>query len=282
MNEGLSNAAIKRIGVSFVESMGIVRTKTLMRLLEHYSEYKTERVWITYIYRLIQSSDLVYLQRGGRGAASIVGTSDVKVQPLMEVRYAHELRVAEVAVEFIRQGFEWIPPIKTRHGAHKVADGSAWLGDVCVDIEVEISPKNQRHWAAAIDRYRKKQETTDLGVVYVFGNDGLRRSFRTSMAEKDTPGWWHLGLNNGRGLHERQDADAAIAHKVKQAVINGEIRATKTNTEEQLTAAETAPARSTDAVENPPTRVETELERMRRELMERRRQKQQKAEQEQD
>ena len=108
MNEGLSNAAIKRIGVSFVESMGIVRTKTLMRLLEHYSEYKTERVWITYIYRLIQSSDLVYLQRGGRGAASIVGTSDVKVQPLMEVRYAHELRVAEVAVEFIRQGFEWI------------------------------------------------------------------------------------------------------------------------------------------------------------------------------
>ena len=102
------------------------------------------------------------------------------------------------------------------------------------------------------------------------------------MAEKDTPGWWHLGLNNGEGLHERQDADAAIVHKVKQAVSEGEIRATKISTEEQLTVAETATARSTDAVENPPTRVETELERMRRELMERRRQKQQKLEQAQD
>ena len=100
------------------------------------------------------------------------------------------------------------------------------------------------------------------------------------MAEKDIPGWWHLGLNNGGGLHERQDADAAIVHKVKQAVIEGEIRATKTSTEEQLTAAETATARSTDAVENPPTRVETELERMRREFEERRQQKRQKAEQE--
>lgn len=282
MTEVLSNAEIKRIGVSFVESMKVVRVKTLIRLLQHYSSYKTDNAWGTFVSRMIQSSELVYLQRGGKQVGSIVGISDVKLRPMLEVQHAHELRVAEVAVEFIRQGFEWTPPINNGVGASKVADGTAWMDDVRIDVEVELSPKNQRRWGAVIDRYRKKQETQTLGVVYVFGNDGIRRSFRTIMAENNTPGWWYLGLNDGQSLQERQEADAVIAQATKQAVMAGEIQATNpdtrpTNTEIQPAnnvEGETAPTPARSA-EQPPERAETELERMRRELLERRRQKQQ-------
>lgn len=286
MTEPLTNGEVRRIGVSFVESMKVVRVKTLIRLLEHYSVERTADAWPMFISRMVKSSGLIYAQRGGRHVESIVGVSDVKLRPMLEVQHAHELRVAEVAVEFIRQGFEWTPPINNGVGASKVADGTAWLGDVRIDVEVELSPKNQRRWAAVIDRYRKQQETQTLGVVYVFGNDGIRRSFRTIMAENNTPGWWYLGLNNGQSLQERQEADSVIAQATKQAVLAGEIQATDpdirpANTE--LVPADNVEGETahtpTRSAEQPPERAETELERMRREFIERRRQKQQEAEQ---
>lgn len=286
MAESLTNREVREIGVSFIESVRVVRVKTLKRLLEHYSVDRTAEAWPMFISRMVKSNGLIYAQRGGRHVESIVGVSDVKLGALLEVQYAHELRVADVAVEFILQGFEWTPPINNGVGASKVADGTAWLGDVRIDVEVEQSPKNQRRWAAVIDRYRKKQETQKLGVVYVFGNDGLRQSFRTIMAEKHTPGWWYLGLNSGKSLQERQEADAVIAQATKQAVMAGEIQATNpatrpTNTEihpADNVEGETAPT-PTRSAEQPPERAETEIERRRREIMERRRQKQQESEQ---
>jgi len=273
MAERLTNVELKEVGVAFVESMGVVKAKTLMRLLQHYSAYRTEGTWSVFISRFVKASGLVYVQRGGRHVESIIGTSDVALRPMMEVQHAHELRVSEIAVEFIRQGFDWIPPINSGVGASKVSDGTAWLGDSCIEIEVELSPKNQRRWAAVIDRYRKKQETAAVGVVYVFGNEGLRRSFRNVMAEKDTPGWWHLGLANGETLEERQDADSEIARTAKQAILNGEIGATRAAIGEQLSMQTESAPTPHESAEQAPARVETRAERLRRELEEERQRK---------
>lgn len=271
--EGLTSAEVKRIGVSFVESMKVVRVKTLVRLLQHYSSFKTENTWSSFVSRMVKSSELVYLQRGGKDVDSIIGTSDVKLRPMLEVQHAHELRVAEVAVEFIRQGFEWIPPVNSGVGASKVSDGTAWLGDARVEVEVELSPKNQRRWSAVIDRYRKKQESAAVGVSYVFGNDGLRRSFRNIMAEKDTPGWWYLGLNSGETLEERQAADSDIASKAKQAIIAGDIRATDSTIGEPLSMQDEVSPPPHESAEQAPARVETRAERLRREFEQQRQRK---------
>ena len=77
----------------------------------------------------------------GREEVGRLWESDVKLRPMLEVQHAHELRVAEVAVEFIRQGFEWTPPLTMEWGQARwqmVRHG--WV--MCVDVEVRLSQKS--------------------------------------------------------------------------------------------------------------------------------------------
>ena len=93
------------------------------------------------------------------------------------------------------------------------------------------------------------------------------------MAEKDTPGWWYLGLNSGETLEERQAADSEIASKAKQAIMSGEIRATDSTIREPLSMqGEVAPPPH-ESAEQAPARVETDVQRLRRKLVEERQRK---------
>ena len=129
-------------------------------------------------------------------ACAEVVPEDKQGIPLLEIQAGHELRVTEVAVEFIRAGFTWVPALATGKGSSKIADGVAWLGDYRIEVEIELSAKKQSRWKGIIDRYRNQQKTSPFGVCYIFGNDGLRRSFRNLMAAEKTTGYWYLGVTD--------------------------------------------------------------------------------------
>ena len=134
-------------------------------------------------------------------ACAEVVPEDKQGIPLLEVQAGHELRVTEVAVEFIRAGFTWVPALATGKGSSKISDGVAWLGDYRIEVEIELSAKKQSRWKGIIDRYRNQQKTSPFGVCYIFGNDGLRRSFRNLMAAEKTTGYWYLGVTDSENSH---------------------------------------------------------------------------------
>ena len=136
--------------VEFIHTMRVIRRSTLIRLLEYYLGEKKDATWSVYIHRLIQESDLVYLRKNNGQEESIIGTEDKQGIPLLEVQAGHELRVTEVAVEFIRAGFIWVPALATGKGASKISDGVAWLGEYRIEVEIELSAKKtitvERHY----------------------------------------------------------------------------------------------------------------------------------------
>ena len=152
-------------------------------------------------------------------ACAEVVPEDKQGIPLLEIQAGHELRVTEVAVEFIRAGFTWVPALATGKGSSKISDGVAWLGDYRIEVEIELSAKKQSRWKGIIDRYRNQQKTSPFGVCYIFGNDGLRRSFRNLMAAEKTTGYWYLGVTDSDQVEERQKTDAAIVAEVKSALL---------------------------------------------------------------
>ena len=83
-------------------------------------------------------------------ACAEVVPEDKQGIPLLEVQAGHELRVTEVAVEFIRAGFTWVPALATGKGSSKISDGVAWLGDYRIEVEIELSGKKtitvERHY----------------------------------------------------------------------------------------------------------------------------------------
>lgn len=219
-------ASAKAQAVEFVAAQGVVRRSTLVRLLEHLLGPKSESAWASYVSRLVRESELEYLLRGTYSHESVIGTADRKKIPLLEVQAAHEIRVSEVAVEFIRAGFDWMPPNVSGKGASKVSDGVAWLGECRIEVEVELSPKKQARWKGIIERYRNQQASEPIGVCYLFATDGLRRSFRQVMSKAETPGWWHLAVSDGDTTEERQATDLAAARSCRAAIEDGKVRAT--------------------------------------------------------
>lgn len=231
----MNNQQAKLQVVEFIHTMRIIRRSTLIRLLEHYLGEKKDATWSVYIHRLIQESDLVYLRKNNGQEESIIGTEEKQGIPLLEVQAGHELRVTEVAVEFIRAGFIWVPALATGKGASKISDGVAWLGEYRIEVEIELSAKKQSRWKGIIDRYRNQQKTSPFGVCYIFGNDGLRRSFRNLMAAEKTTGYWYLGVTDSDQVKERQKTDAAIVTEVKSAIENGAIHTPQQNPDTQTT-----------------------------------------------
>lgn len=260
MRSPVSDAEVKVLTVELVRSLRVMRMSTLIRYLEHLLGEKARGTWSVYVSRLVKSTELEYVQRGGSRAESILGVDLTRQFSVVEVQAAHELRVADLAVEFIRAGFDWSPPLA--RGAHdeKVADGTAWMGGARIEIEVELSAKTARRWRRVAARYRDIQARETVGVLYVFAHDGLRRSFRTVLAERGTPGWWHLGLSDMSSTEHRQQADAALAALVYDAVQSGEVQATNIGQ-----AALLEPA--ADAIEKPPQPALSRAEQKKQELL---------------
>lgn len=260
MRTPVSDAEVKVLTVELVRSLRVVRMSTLVRYLEHLLGEKKRGAWSTYVSRLVQQTELEYVQRGGSRAESILGVDVTRQFAVVEVQAAHELRVADVAVEFIRAGFDWTPPLA--RGAHdeKVSDGTAWMGQTRVEVEVELSAKTAKRWRRVAARYRDIQAREPVGVLYVFASDGLRRSFRTVLAERGTPGWWHLGVSDMSSTEGRQAADAALAALVYEAVQAGEIQTTNVGQAALLEP-------TTDAIEKPPQATLSRAEQKRQELL---------------
>jgi hypothetical protein len=134
------------------------------------------------------------------------------------------------------------------------------MGHVRVEVEVELSAKTAKRWRRVAARYRDIQAREPVGVLYVFASDGLRRSFRTVLAERSTPGWWHLGVSDMASTEARQTADAALAALVHEAVQADEIQTTNIGQ-----AALLEPA--VDAIEKPPQAPLSRAEMKRQELL---------------
>lgn len=260
MRTPVSDAEVKVLTVELVRSLRVVRMSTLIRYLEHLLGEKKRGAWSTYVSRLVQQTELEYVQRGGSRAESILGVDLPRQFAVVEVQAAHELRVSDLAVEFMRAGFDWTPPLA--RGAHdqKVSDGTAWMGDTRIEIEVELSAKTAKRWRLIAGRYRDLQTREPVGVLYVFASDGLRRSFRTVLAERGTPGWWHLGVADMSSTENRQAADAALVAVVYEAVRNGEVQASNVGQAALLEPAETA-------IEKPPQAALSRTEQKRQELL---------------
>lgn len=259
MRSPVSDAEVKVLAVEMVRSLRVMRMSTLIRYLEHLLGEKSRRTWSTYVSRLVQQTELEYVQRGGNRAESILGVDVTRQMPVVEVQAAHELRVADVAVEFIRAGFDWTPPLARGSQDEKVADGTAWLGESRIEVEVELSAKTARRWRRIAARYRDIQARESMGVLYVFSHDGLRRSFRTVLSERGTPGWWYLGVSDMSSVEARQETDARFARIAYDAVQAGEIQVTNVGQ-----AALLEPA--AEAVEKPPRAALTRAEQKRQEL----------------
>ena len=257
MRTPVSDAEVKVLTVELVRSLRVVRMSTLIRYLEHLLGEKKRGAWSTYVSRLVQQTELEYVQRGGSRAESILGVDVTRQFAVVEVQAAHELRVADLAVEFIRAGFDWTPPLA--RGAHdeKVSDGTAWMGQTRVEVEVELSAKTAKRWRRVAARYRDIQAREPVGVLYVFASDGLRRSFRTVLAERGTPGWWHLGVSDMSSREGRQAADAALVY---EAVQSGEIQTTNVGQAALLEP-------TADAIEKPPQATLSRAEQKRQELL---------------
>lgn len=209
---------------TLVEGLGVIRTRTLIRLLEHIFGSRSDAQWQVIVHRLIKTSSIERVQYG-RGDNSVISSAASKNRELFSVQAQHELRVAEVAVEFIRQGFDWVPTLYSGVVASKVSDGVAWLDGVRIDVEVELSAKKQSRWAGIIKRYNTYTRTHDCGIVYIFGSDGLQNSFKTVMEITPPFGWWHLAVSDGDDTTQRQVTDEQVALTVKQAITNREIKA---------------------------------------------------------
>lgn len=245
MRSPVSDAEVKVLTVELVRSLRVMRMSTLIRYLEHLLGEKSRGTWSTYVSRLVQRTELEYVQRGGSRAESIVGVDVTRQLPVVEVQAAHELRVADLAVEFIRAGFDWTPPLARGSHDEKVSDGTAWMGDARIEVEVELSAKTARRWRRIIGRYRDIQAREAMGVMYVFSQDGLRRSFRTVLAERGTPGWWHLGVADTSNTERRQEVDAHFARIAYEAIQAGEVQVTNVGQAALLEP-------SAEAIEKPP------------------------------
>lgn len=270
--EPIDRQEAKRLAFDFVQSMGVVRWSTLVRLLEFYLGEKSTSAWRVYVHRLVKDTDLVYLRRSRGAEESIIGSGTAKTVPLIEVQAAHELRVSEVAVAFIREGFSWTPPVVSGRGASKVSDGTAWMNGVRIEVEIELSPKKQSRWNGIIARYRALQEREAVGVIYIFGSDGLRQSFRHIMAEQRTKGWWKLALSDSDKASERQLSDAEAAREARGAIELGSITPTVA-LQNELCGGSTSSNHELADASAPPPPIESESERLRREFEERRSQK---------
>lgn len=264
--------AAKRHAYEFVQMMGVVRWSTLVRLFSFYLGPKSDSAWRTYVHRFVKDTDLVYLRRSRGAEESIIGTDDSKRLPLIEVQAAHELRVAEAATAFILEGFSWTPPAVTGRGASKVSDGTAWLNDARIEVEIELSPKKQSRWNGIIARYRAEQERSPVGIVYLFGSEGLRRSFRNVMATEPTPGWWKLALSDSDKVAERHHADSDAAAAARAAIELGHVVPTGAAQTDLFSDDEANRTGGYDA-STPPAPIESESQRLQREFYERRAQK---------
>ena len=112
-------------------------------------------------------------------ACAEVVPEDKQGIPLLEIQAGHELRVTEVAVEFIRAGFTWVPALATGKGSSKISDGVAWLGDYRIEVEIELSAKKQSRWKGIIDRYRNQQKPHHLESVTSLEMMGYDAAFVT-------------------------------------------------------------------------------------------------------
>lgn len=260
MRDPVSDTDVKVLTVELVRSVRVMRISTLIRYLEHLLGEKKPGTWSAYISRLVKATELEYVQRGGSRAESILGVDVKRNFSVVEVQAAHELRVADLAVEFIRAGFDWSPPLARGAQDRKVADGTAWLGDTRIEIEVELSAKTAKLWRQVAARYRDLQAREKVGVLYVFADDGVRRSFRSVLAERGTPGWWYLALSDMSSRERRQATDEALAQVVLQAVQSGEVRETNVGQAALLTPAESS-------VERPPEQTLSRAEQKRQELL---------------
>lgn len=260
LSEPLSDAEARVLALELVRSLRVIRISTLIRYLEHLLGEKSRGTWGSYISRFVQRTELEYVQRGGSHTESILGVDVTRQMPVVEVQAAHELRVADLAVEFIRAGFDWTPPLARGSQDEKVSDGTAWLGDVRIEVEVELSAKTALRWRRIIGRYRDIQAREPMGVLYVFSHDGLRRSFRTVLAERGTPGWWYLGVSDTSSTERRQEADAHLASLAYEAIQAGEVGASNVG---QAALLEPTSA----AVEKPPQATLSRAEQKRQELL---------------
>lgn len=260
MHSPVSDAEVKVLTVELVRSLRVIRMSTLIRYLEHLLGEKKPRTWSVYVSRLVKQTELEFLLRGGSRAESILGVEVVRQMPVVEVQAAHELRVADIAVEFIRAGFDWTPPLSRGGQDEKVSDGTAWMGETRIEVEVELSAKTARRWRRVTARYRDIQAREAMGVLYVFSHDGLRRSFRTVLAERGTPGWWHLSVSDMSSTQARQLSDAALAARVYAEVQSGAVQATNVGQ-----AALLEPAAGT--VEKPPQATVSRADQKKQELL---------------
>lgn len=260
MSTPLSSAEVKVLAVELVRSLRVVRKSTLVRFLEHHLGEKTPSAWSVYVSRLVKETEMEYVQRGGSRNESILAVDLTRHMPVVEVQAAHELRVADVAVEFMRAGFAWTPPLA--RGAHdeKVSDGTAWMGEVRVEVEVELSAKTATRWRRVAARYRDVQTREPVGVLYVFPHDGMRRSFRSVLSERGTPGWWYLGVADTSTAERRQMVDAGFAERARAAVQAGEIVPTNVGQGALLEPA-------VEAVETAPVAALSRAEQKRQELL---------------
>lgn len=259
MGQPVSNAEVKVLTVELVRSLRVVRMSTLIRYLEHLLGEKSRATWSVYVSRLVRDTELEYVQRGGSRNESILGVDVTRNMPVVEVQAAHELRVGDVAVEFMRAGFAWTPPLGRGHQDEKVSDGTAWLGDSRIEVEVELSAKTATRWRRVAARYRDIQAREPMGVLYVFPHDGMRRSFRTILAERGTPGWWHLGVADMSTAHRRQEVDAGFARLAYEAVQAGQVVATNVGQGALLEPA-------TDDIAKAPQAALSRVEKKRQEL----------------
>ena len=107
-------------------------------------------------------------------ACAEVVPEDKQGIPLLEVQAGHELRVTEVAVEFIRAGFTWVPALATGKGSSKISDGVAWLGDYRIEVEIELSAKNNHGGKAlstAIEINKKPHHLESVTSLEMMGYD---------------------------------------------------------------------------------------------------------------
>lgn len=260
MQEPLTDAEVKVFATELVRSLRVMRMSTLIRFLESRLGEKSRGAWSVYVSRLVRQTEIEFVQRGGSRAESVLGVDVTRQMPVVEVQAAHELRVADLAVEFIRAGFDWTPPLARGSQDEKVSDGTAWLGDVRIEVEVELSAKTALRWRRIIGRYRDIQARESMGVLYVFSHDGLRRSFRTVLAERGTPGWWYLGVSDTSSTERRQEADAHLASLAYEAIQAGEVGASNVG---QAALLEPTSA----AVEKPPQATLSRAEQKRQELL---------------
>lgn len=210
----------------FVEDVGVIRVASVSRLLDVWEGEQKKTTRDVRLSRLVRRSGLTRVHVGRSAGGSILGSPGRGWEKKIVAQLEHELRVSEVAVEFACAGFSWVPPNATGQGASKVSDGVAVLDGVEFHVEVELSAKKQNRWRGIVARYRNLQAVRAVGVVYVMGSEGLRKSFGNVLRESPPPGWWLLGVTDSDDVAERQRSDGEIVRQCVEALDAGAIVST--------------------------------------------------------